>query len=516
MIDENEFFRQAVMRICSSLQIEIAMQRCMDLLKDFMPAHEMYLHLYDIGLGALRTIAGATPTEGMKLDRITPLPPEVRAALTALPPTMSVINEPKENPVFQAMLKFYGRSDTSGLFLLLEVDGIPMGALALLAQGRERYTEEHGRLFSLLNQPFAVALSNTLKHQEVLRLKDILADDNRFLHREILHISGDEIVGADFGLKNVMTMVRHVAPLDSPVLLLGETGVGKDVIANAIHYSSSRKDGPFVKTNCGAIPETLIDSELFGYEKGAFTGALSQKRGRFERADQGTIFLDEIGELPLPAQVRMLRVLQYKEIERIGGSSPVSLNIRIISATNRNLEDMVATGRFREDLWFRLNVFPIRIPALRERKEDIPALIHYFVGRKSVDMKFRNAPSLAPGAIDPLLDYQWPGNVRELENVVERALILSGGQIPLSFEDLMGSKTNDERHRQPVQKTATPLTLDDAISRHIREALELTGGRVHGPGGAAEILDLHPSTLRNRMDQLGILYGRKWKKQKMD
>ena len=217
----------------------------------------------------------------------------------------------------------------------------------------------------------------------------MLADDNRYLYDELRSVSGDEIIGSDFGLKTVMEMVRQVAPLDSPVLLLGETGTGKEVIANAIHYSSPRKDGPFIKVNCGAIPETLLDSELFGHEKGAFTGAISQKRGRFERADKGTIFLDEIGELPLQAQVRLLSVLQTREIERVGGTSPIPVDIRIISATHRDLEEMIASRRFREDLWFRLNVFPITIPPLRQRREDIPALLHHLMERKSRELSSR-------------------------------------------------------------------------------------------------------------------------------
>ena len=229
-------------------------------------------------------------------------------------------------------------------------------------------------------------MSNTLKHREVVQLTNLLADDNRYLYRELRHISGDDIVGANFGLKEVMEKVRHVAALDSPVLLLGETGVGKDVIANAIHYSSSRKEGPFVKVNCGAIPESLIDSELFGHEKGAFTGATSQKRGRFERADNGTIFLDEIGELPPQAQVRLLRVLQDKEIERLGGTKTIQLDIRIIAATNRNLEEMVKAGQFREDLWFRLNVFPVWIPPLLQRKADIPSLFNHFILQQSKEL----------------------------------------------------------------------------------------------------------------------------------
>ena len=387
------------------------------------------------------------------------------------------------------------------------MEGKKLGALVLLAEGRDRFSEEHARLFSLLNEPFAIALSNTLKHQEVLRLKDLLADDNRYLHRELLRLSGDEIVGADFGLKGAMAMVRQVASLSSPVLLLGETGVGKDVIANAIHYSSPRKDGPFVKVNCGAIPETLLDSELFGHEKGAFTGALSQRRGRFERADHGTIFLDEIGELPPQAQVRMLRVLQYKELERVGGRTRSrwisgSLRPRIVIWKRWS-----KGSEFREDLWFRFNVFPIRVPPLRERKEDIPALVHHFVERKSRELRLPASPPLAAGVIDRLMAYRWPGNVRELENVIERALILSKGT-PLTFDDLIGGKPDESAFiRGGTQDT--PLKLDEAMSQHIRRVLEMTKGKVHGKGGAAEVLGINPSTLRNRMNQLGIPYGRK-------
>ena len=278
------------------------------------------------------------------------------------------------------------------------------------------------RLLALLREPFAIALSNALKHQELLELKDILADDNKYLHRELFHVSGDRIIGADEGLREVMDLVRQVASLDSHVLLRGETGVGKDVIAHTIHDSSGRRDGPFIKVNCGAIVDTLIDSELFGHEKGAFTGATVQKRGYFELADHGTIFLDEIGELPLPAQVRLLRVLQYREIQRVGGSAPVPTDIRIIAATHRDLEEMVELGIFRQDLWFRLNIFPILIPPLRKRKTDIPAFVQHFIQRKSRALKLPAIPALAPQAIDRLMAYDWPGNIRELENLLERAL----------------------------------------------------------------------------------------------
>ncbi|MCP4579784.1 MAG: hypothetical protein GY846_26230 [Deltaproteobacteria bacterium] len=332
-----------------------------------------------------------------------------------------------------------------------------------------------------------------------------LADDNRYLTRELRHLVGDEIVGAEFGLKNVMDMVRQVAPRDNPVLLLGETGAGKEVIANAVHYSSSQKDGPFIKVNCGAIPEGLLDSELFGHEKGAFTGAVAQKRGRFERSHTGTIFLDEVGELPLQAQVRLLRVIQQKEIERVGGTKTIPVDIRIIAATHRNLEQLVEKGEFREDLWFRLNVFPIIIPPLRQRKSDIPELVGHFLKRKSRELNYHDIPPISPGAVDRLMDYPWKGNVRELENMVERALIQhSDGS--LSFDRFIFSQAAETPALSGTNGRI--LKLDEVDARHIHFVLETTHGKINGSGGAAELLGIHPSTLRHRMDKLGIRYGR--------
>ena len=304
-----------------------------------------------------------------------------------------------------------------------------------------------------------------------------------------------------------MEMVRKVAPLESPVLLLGETGAGKGVIASAIHYLSPRRKGPFITVNSGAIPETLIDSELFGHEKGAFTGAIEQKRGRFERANHGTVFLDEIGELPPHAQIRMLRVLQEKEIERVGGTKAIPVDIRIIAATHRNLQDMVREKKFREDLWFRINVFPIRVPPLRERKEDIPSLVYYFINKKMKQLKLPAAPELSAGAIDRLMTYHCPGNVRELENVVERELILNKGE-PLTFGLLAGA---DEVTPPEILagRANEPANLDKATALHIQRALQKANGIVHGPGGAAAILGINPSTLRSKMKKLGIPYGRK-------
>ncbi|MCD4848613.1 MAG: sigma 54-interacting transcriptional regulator [Candidatus Aegiribacteria sp.] len=508
-MDENEFFRQSALRICGNLAIEEAMFSTLQYLRQAMPVDRMFLQCFDQGFGAMRTIATATQSEYRKLDLLTPLSEEARASagLKNLPSMsdISIFEDSEKYAISREMLKFHSVQCSSLMVMLLKSKSRILGSLVLVSEGKEKFTEKHAKMLSLLKEPFVIALSNTLKHREVLKLKDLLADDNRYLHGELRRLSGDEIVGANFGLKDAMDRIRQVAALDSPVLLLGETGVGKDVIANAIHYSSTRRDGPFINVNCGAIPETLIDSELFGHEKGAFTGALSQKRGRFERADKGTILLDEIGELPPLAQVRLLRVLQDKEIERVGGTKIIPLDIRIIAATNRNLEEMVKTNQFREDLWFRINVFPIWIPPLRERKSDIPALMQHFIILKAKELKLPGIPALSPGAIVPLMEYHWPGNVRELQNVVERALILNPGG-PLTFKHLnlqQQQKTSDS-----PELTIEPDNLDEVISRHIRQALSKVNGKIHGPGGAAELLGINPSTLRNRMDKLGIDYGR--------
>ena len=507
-MDINNFFRQSTLSICGNLEIEKALQSCLFLMREVMPVDIIFLEYYDADYGAMRTIAKATESECSKLDLITPLSDEAKqtAALQDLPyyKDVYIYKDPQKYAISRELLQFHNITCTDLMVLNLKSNDQVLGALVLITQ-TEKYEEQHAEYISLLKEPFIIATANALRHREVLRLKDLLTDDNRYLHGELRRISGDEIIGANFGLKNVMYKVQQVASLDSPVLLLGETGVGKDVIANAIHYSSSRSDGPFVSVNCGAIPETLIDSELFGHEKGAFTGALAQKRGRFERANGGTIFLDEIGELPLQAQVRLLKVLQSKEIERVGGVKTIPLNIRIIAATNRNLEEMVKTGQFREDLWFRLNVFPIWIPPLRERSSDIPALLDHFIKLKSKELKLPAIPEVSAEDLAAVLTYSWPGNVRELENVVERELILNPGG-PLTFRQLKASESKKVVEDSDIMEQTT--NLEEVVSAHIRSVLSRTNGKIHGRDGAAELLGVNASTLRNRMNKLGIESGR--------
>ena len=516
--DKNKFFRQATLRIFSSLNIETAMTRCLDYLKTYMPASGMFFNLFDPALNMVKLIAAIWPPHLRKPDETGFESREwwnSKKVTYIGDPEVAIINDSdlSHSPFKQQPMTRILPPNSSLLGMRLELEQKRLGNLVIFAEGKQQYTEHHAQLISLLHEPFAMAISNILQHQEILRLQEIISDDNRYLRRQILEMTGDIIIGADFGLREVTEAVRQVAPMNSPVLLMGETGVGKEVFANAIHYSSQRKDRPFIKVNCGAISENLIDSELFGHEKGAFTGAISRKRGRFERAHTGTIFLDEIGELPPAAQVRLLRVLQHNEIERVGGTESIPVDVRMISATHRNLEEMVRSGRFREDLWFRINVFPIIIPPLRQRIEDIPALVKYFIDRKSRELKIHSLPVLDPGLLDRLQAYHWPGNVRELENLVERALIrnqIAGGEGPLVLDRLQKSPFTERTDRPKIhgEGHSEMLTLNQAMISHIRQALKLAGGKVEGKDGAAQRLGVHPSTLRGRMKRLGIPYGR--------
>jgi len=509
MIDENEFFREITLKLCGHLEIEEGLHACIQYLARHMPADAIYLEKYEEDIGAMRFIARADPEKGERMNILLPMSAEAKKQaaadmkeITTNPRPVFIINRPDDDPITRHLLKALEKPQASILGVPLVVGGQFAGAVILAALGNDRFHDDHAKLFATLKEPFFVAMANALKHREVLKLKDRLSDDNRYLHGELRRMSGEEIVGANFGLKQVMNRVEQVATMGSPVLLMGETGTGKDVIANAIHYSSARSEGPFVSVNCGAIPDALIDSELFGHEKGAFTGALSQKRGRFERANKGTIFLDEIGEMPLSAQVRLLRVLQTREIERLGGAKTISLDIRIIAATNRNLEEMVQIKQFREDLWFRLNVFPIWVPPLRDRASDIPALVRHFIEKKARELKLRETPDLAPGGIEILMAYAWPGNVRELENVIERALILHRGE-PLRFGEL-AAVSADKVAAGSGSYGVDTLELDAIVRHHVQRVLELSGGKIHGPGGAGELLGVNPNTLRYKMKKLGI------------
>ena len=513
IIDEKIFFREATLRICGNLNIEIALWQCFLYLREFFPLDLMFLNIFESGFGIVETFAKADINGGTIISFKTIIPEASHQAV------LKLVDSPEKDPFIYTTPRLrdhitggpisatMGIPDSGGLIMCPKLTGQMLGGIVLTNKDGQSYSKEHIHLLSLLNEPFGIAISNYTRFREISRLKDLLEEENRYLVENLKEQIGEEIIGDNFGLKTVIDLARQVAPLSSPVLLLGETGTGKELIANAIHNWSPRKNGPFIKVNCGAIPESLIDSELFGHEKGSFTGAIAQKRGRFERANTGTIFLDEIGDLPVGAQTRLLRVLQEKELERVGGSEPIKIDIRVIAATHRNLEAMLADGRFREDLYFRVRVFPILIPPLRDRLEDMPALIHHFLQKKAREMALPQMPVLAHDALSFLLSYNWPGNIRELQNIVEQELIVSHGQ-PLTFSNLRRPhpKTSVQLSQLPV---TTYGSLNSLVSSHIVKTLEATGGKIEGPNGAAKLLEINPSTLRKKMNKLGIPFGRK-------
>ena len=504
---DRDFFWEATKRICGSLDIEKALWDSLLFLQNYMPAEEAALLYYDPDKGTVTLNTQADKSGGRLVNFQAVYPPEIRAVMDDINRLEDFVeNRAEEHPIARPILNAMEKGKSSVILVRLIVENNWIGSIALWAAGWDKFNDEHLRLLKQLKIPYFIALSNSRRYTELLSLKDLLADDKQYLQEELQRISGSEIIGADFGLKDVMEKVRRVASLTSPVLLQGETGVGKEIIAAAIHNSSQRRDGPFIKVNCGAIPETLMDSELFGHEKGAFTGAIDQKRGRFERANGGTIFLDEIGELSPEAQVRLLRVLQEKEIERIGGTEPIKVDIRVIAATHRDLGAMIRERKFREDLYFRLNVFPIYIPTLRERSGDIPGLVQHFIQKKSRELKLTAIPTLAPEAYDQLMAHHWPGNVRELENAVERAIILNR-EGPLSFAEL-GPKEKSVTVPVFITGENESYNLDQVTADHIRRVLQITRGRVEGEEGAADLLGINPGTLRGRMRKLGISFGR--------
>lgn len=511
---EYEFFKKATLNICSSLDIDIAMGRLLTFLKSQMPVDGVYLMVWNGDNLSLDVLANA-PENRIRPDRPIPVPPALIEFLNDVTDkergnTIRIINDPDvdlDQHSLDVVRTIYGRP-YSFITLPLKMEKEKLGIFTASAKGKFRYQDHHGHLISLLHDPLSISMKNVLMHQEVLRLKNMFEDDNRYLRKQIRNFLIDKIIGSNKGLKRVIEAVSQVAPLDSPVLLLGETGVGKDVIANAIHYASLRKNKSFIPVNCGALAESIIESELFGHEKGAFTGAVSLKQGYFERANGGTIFLDEIGEMPLYIQVKLLRVLQNKELERVGGNKMIPIDVRVISASNRNLVELVKEGSFREDLWFRLNVFPIVIPALRHRKEDIPDLVRHFIHKKCDELKIRPKPSVKPEEIKNLEAYPWPGNVRELENIVERALIQGKTKSPNGFLNLGGLLINPSEQKRTLAN-APMIELDEVISLHIQQALKTCKGRIEGYYGAAKLLGVNPNTLRSKMRNLGIPFGRK-------
>ena len=395
----------------------------------------------------------------------------------------------------------------------LENQGHSLPVLIFEAREGQVFSSRHVEMMRTLLEPFTIALENDSRLKEIVHLREAAEADKKTLLTKLSRREmGDIVIGADNGLKGVMERVELIADSDVPVLIFGETGTGKELIARAIHQRSGRSEGPFIRVNCGAIPTELIDSQLFGHEKGAFTGAVERRKGWFERADGGTLFLDEVGEMPLNAQVRLLRILQDGWLELVGGKHPLKVDVRIVLATHRDLAMMVSEGTFRDDLWYRISTFPVFLPPLRDRLEDLRMLAEHFARRSAIRF---GLPVVMPVEDDIRLlsSYPWPGNIRELGTVIDRAALLGNGD-RLEIAKALGWTDSMGNQRQTTQKRSggyeyerTVCSLDACIKKHIEQALIQTKGKIEGKGGAAEWLEINPHTLRARMRKLGIRWS---------
>jgi hydrogenase-4 transcriptional activator len=511
-----EVWREA----CRHIQMEEALERIGPLLRRHLPLDTIAVQRIDTARRSVEALAadGRNDAPLLSAPRIELNPAEIDE-LVAWCRTRRLLHGSRSAASGVTAKLAAGAPDADRIVGPLVGEDAGLGVLVLIARSPRRFERAHLAVARALLEPFAVALDNDARLRE-LRTGREAAEAERLslLTRLGRRDVADAIVGEEGGLRLTMERARLVAPSDVPVLLLGETGSGKEVVARAIHRGSPRASRPFLRVNCGAMSPGLIDSELFGHERGSFTGASGERKGWFERADGGTLFLDEIGELPPEVQVRLLRVLQDGTFERVGGQRTLHADIRIVAATHRDLQAMVADERFRQDLWFRLAVFPILVPPLRDRPDDIPLLAAHFAARAA--SRFGVPRCVLTSADEALLvGYAWPGNVRELIAVMERAVILGEGH-SLEVATALGTgpvPVASPSLRAPVPRPATGSsargeeafpTLDTAMARHIEAALTRTGGRIEGRSGAARLLDINPHTLRARMRKLGIDWNR--------
>jgi hydrogenase-4 transcriptional activator len=503
-------------QVCQPIRLEESIGSLLGLLQTELHLDHIAIRRIEEDPAGLVTIAHSDPVAAVEIGRKQQLiKAEFRRILTWCQTRLAVNSSDRS----AGLLKLLAPSvpHTGVLAIPLVIDRQAKGCLLLFGQSDSLLSAGRQRLVELLAEPFAAAVANESLLCEMGRLREAAEADKGALLRRLGRTDlGDTIIGENTGIRSVMERVNLVADSDVPVLILGETGTGKELIARALHLRGKRSRGPFIRVNCGAIPAELIDSQLFGHEKGSFTGADQSRQGWFERADGGTLFLDEIGELPLEAQVRFLRVLQDGFVERIGGQQAMHVNVRIVAATHRNLPAMISESRFREDLWYRLAVFPVLLPPLRERIDDIQELAHFFAERAAARFGLPLVyPS--PAEIRQLQSYDWPGNIRELGAVIDRAAILGNGE-RLEVAKALGnvgisggssSFATSEARTQSLSKVKTDaspdvMSLDDAMRQHIENVLRTTNGRVEGRKGAARLLQVNPHTLRARMRKLKI------------
>ncbi|MFO0686011.1 MAG: sigma-54 dependent transcriptional regulator [Sandaracinus sp.] len=500
---------------CRHLDIEDSLGRIEPIVASALPIAAIVVRRFDPARARLETVAvaGQLPSAPPALTELAPS--EVASALALFEqPRFVPAQYDRAHPLLASLE--LGTAAASALLGAVRDERGPTGFVLIVATAT--FDAAAVARAAALLEPLGVALANDERLHELARLREAAEADNRALLTRLGRQSILEtVVGERGGLRQVMERVAQVADTDVPVLILGETGSGKEVIARAIHERSRRRSGPMVRVNCGAIPTDLVDSELFGHEKGSFTGAIATRKGWFERADGGTLLLDEVGELPLAAQVRLLRILQEGTLERVGGGRTIHVDVRIVAATHRDLHQMVHDQQFREDLWYRLSVFPMRLPSLRERPDDIPKLAAHFAAK--VGERLGGTP-LVPSASDLelLRAYPWPGNVRELAAVIERAAILGHAKkldvaaaLGAGARPALASSPPPAPARAPTDAPA-PLTeslvLDDVVRAHLERVLGRTHGRIEGPRGAAALLGINPHTLRARMRKLKLDWAR--------
>lgn len=485
--------------LVSNLDIRRLLSAISASIRQLMPHDYASLALYDEKSGELRLQPLDDPYTRELLPSGMLLPVEGTPAGWAFTNRKPLVRDLLETDDFvpEVRRRLTGLGLKSACWLPLIAGDRVLGTLSVGVRREHAFTDRNVYLLKEVANQIAIAIDNALTFRNITELKDRLEEEKRYLEEELrTAYNFEEIIGESPGLKRVLKQAETVAPTNATVLILGETGTGKELVARAIHNMSARRERTFVKLNCAAIPTGLLESELFGHEKGAFTGAIAQKVGRAELAHQGTLFLDEVGDIPLELQPKLLRVLQEKEFERLGGTRTVSVDVRLIAATNRDLGQMVADQRFRRDLYYRLNVFPVVLPPLRERPEDIPTLARYFVQKYAPRMNKR-IQTIPAETMEAFTRWCWPGNIRELENFIERAVILSQGPI---LQAPLGELKAPREEAKPARET----TLESAEREHIIRMLREAGGVIGGPHGAAARLGIKRTTLNGMMRRLGI------------